>query len=188
VIRNQLRRIGIEITPFYLTQVDADTRKPPEIKGDSKLYSSGFLCEDDLVHMKNDPRGYPTEKLVRHLQMGRLCFGVKKGKDVAAFMWIDLRECNFEPYRFPLWEDEAYTFNAYTMESFRGLNIAPFMAYHCYRELNGMGRDKIYGISEYLNRSAIRYKMKLGARKTKLYLFLGLFKRFRRLYLIRSFS
>jgi ribosomal protein S18 acetylase RimI-like enzyme len=180
--------MGIEITPFYLTEVVGHNSPAPEIKEGSSLFSCGFLNEGDLVQMKNDPRGYTTEKLVHHLKMGRLCYGVKHGKNVAAFMWVDLNECNFEPCRFPLKEDEAYTFSAYTMEAFRGRNIAPYMAYHCYRELKQMGRDKVFGISEYLNRSAIKYKMKLGAKKTRLYLYFRFFRRFQRLYLIRSFS
>lgn len=188
VFRNQLRRIGIEFTPFYLTQVGTEMKKMPEIKDNQKQYSHGFLGEKDLIRMNNDPRGYSIDKLLAHLKKGRKCYGVKRKNEVAAFVWIDYNECNFEPIRFPLKEDEVYTFSAYTMEGFRGKNIAPYMAYHCYNELRSSGHHKIYSITEYFNRSAMRYKLKLGTKKLRLYLHIGLFNRTNRLFLLKKYA
>ena len=79
VLRNQLTKIGIEITPFYLTLVGTNTRKAPNIRGGSEKYSCGFLEEKDLARMNNDPRGYSRGKLLRNLKKGRKCYGIKKG-------------------------------------------------------------------------------------------------------------
>lgn len=188
VLRNQLSKIGIEITPFYLTLVGTSAGKAPEIRGGEERFSCGFLEEKDLIRMNNDPRGYSVNKLLGYLKKGRKCYGIKKGSEVTAFVWIDLKECNFDPLRFPLRNHEAYTFSAYTMEAYRGRGIAPYMAYHCYRELQAMGRTRIYSVSEYFNRSAIRYKMKLGTRKLRLYLHVRLFKKYQRRILVKAYE
>lgn len=187
VFRNQLSRLGIEITPFYLTRVGTNLQMAPPIKGGDEGYSCGFLTRDDLLHMDNDPRGYAVEKLMANMQKGRKCYGIKRDKRVAAFMWIDLEECNFKPLRFPLKQDEAYTFSAYTMEAFRGRNVAPQMAFHCYHELRLSGRSEIYSVTEYFNRSAMKYKQKLGSENLSLYVYISLFKRVNRLFLLRKY-
>lgn len=188
VIRNQLARIGIEITPFYLVQNGAYITEIPKIKGDEDDYSCGFLDEEDIRNIEYEGRGYAIEKLLSYLQTGKKCYGIKKGNQVAAFVWIDFEECNFKPKRFTLQKNEAYLFDAYTMESLRGMNIAPYMAYHCYNDLKALGRNTLYSISEYFNHSAIKYKKKLGAKNLELYLYLGLFNRFNRLFLLRSYA
>jgi hypothetical protein len=188
VLRNKLVRLGIEFTPFYLTQLGINVQEKPQLKDRNIEFACGFLCEDDLTEMKDRARGYPTEKLLGNLRSGKKCYGIKHENKVAAFMWIDLEECNFKPLRFHLKKDEAYTFSVYTMEEYRGQNMAPVMAYHCYQELKMMGIKKIYSITEYFNRSAIKYKMKLGPRTLGLYLYIGLFKRFSRLFLLRKYS
>lgn len=188
VIRNRLYRIGIEFTPFYLTRLGMAITEIPKIKGNENEYAHGFFKEEDIISIKNNARGYPVETLLDNLRKGKKCYGIKKGNEVAAFMWIDFEECNFKPIRFPLEKDEAYTYGVYTMESFRGMSIAPYMAFKCYNDLKLMGRNTIYGVSEYFNRSAVRYKMKLKPKKLKLYLYIGLFKKFHKLFILKSYS
>jgi hypothetical protein len=188
VIRNKLYHLGIEFTPFYLTQVGVNIPEEPQLRDRNMQCICGFLDENDLIEMKDEARGYPTDTLLSNLRSGKKCYGIKHGSKVAAFMWIDLKECNFKPCRFPLQKNEAYTFSVYTMEEYRGMNMAPVMAFNCYKELKLLGITKIYSITEYFNRSAIKYKMKLGFKTLKLYLYIGLFKRVTRLYRLRSYS
>ena len=79
-------------------------------------------------------------------------------------MWINIKERGFKETIIQLKSDEAYLWNMYTMESFRGMNIAPYLRYKSYEVLKGMGRDKLYSISEYFNTPAIKFKLKLNAK------------------------
>jgi hypothetical protein len=65
----------------------------------------------------------------------------------------------------------------YTMDDFRGKNLAPYLRYKSYEILKELGRDKIYSVSVLFNSSAIRYKEKLNAKNLKLILYIELFKK-----------
>ena len=70
-------------------------------------------------------------------------------------------------------------FDAYTLDSFRGKGIAPYIRYQLYKELEKTGRMTLYSISERFNLSSIRFKKKLNARLVGQGLCVVLFKKWR---------
>ncbi len=119
---------------------------------------------EDMKVISDIPhRGFSEDQLLLRLKEGKMCFGVKHEGTIAAFTWCNLDECHYKGCRFPLKKDQAYLFDAYTMDSFRGRGIAPYIRYQLYRELEKIGRMTLYSISERFNPSSIKFKEKLNA-------------------------
>lgn len=177
VVTKQLNKIGIRFFPYYWVQEGINSTDMPEIKGNSSDFTVGFLEVEEIKNRGINPWGDSVDKQLEDLTAGKKCLGLKYKDEIASFMWISLNECSFEPALILLKEDEAYLSHMYTMESFRGKNLAPYLRYKCYEFLKKMGRDKIYSTTEYFNPSASRYKEKLNAKKIKLVLYIEIFKK-----------
>jgi len=62
---------------------------------------------------------------------------------------------------------------------FRGMNLAPQLRRQAYRVLREQGYTHFYSVSEALNTPAVRFKLKLKARKRQLLLAVNLFGKLR---------
>jgi hypothetical protein len=85
VIRNQLTKIGIEFTPYYLVQEATNCIEVPEIKGPSSEYSVRFLEAKDMKAIAENARGYSEGDLLSRLKEGKLCLGLKYQDNIMAF-------------------------------------------------------------------------------------------------------
>ena len=178
-IRDQLVKVGIIIAPYYWVQEGLNQTEIPQIKGIISDYRVAFLEAEDLKLIGANFRGYSADALLANLEAGHLCLGLKHNNDIASFMWIYLKECSYMSVNISLKNDEAYLTSMYTIESFRGKNLAPYLRYKSYEILKNMGRNKIYSVSEFFNSSAIRYKQKLNAKNLKLVFYIKIFKIFK---------
>jgi GNAT superfamily N-acetyltransferase len=104
------------------------------------------------------------EKLLARFNDGQKCFGAKYQGKIVSFTWSNFGSCHDLLYKFPLRDDEAYLYDAFTLPSFRGKGIAPYLRVRFYKELEILGQNKFYSISRYLNKPAINFKKKLNAR------------------------
>ena len=187
VIRSRLALIGFEISPYYLMKEGIGNFNPPEIKGNRTDYTTGFLGHEDMVLINRNAPEWDLEELLDRLKTGKRCFGVKYNDEIAAFFWISYESCSFKALNFKLNENEAYFTDMQTMEQFRGKNLAPFLRYQCMNILQELGKDTFFSVTEYFNTSAVRYKMKLNAKKLKLNIFLKLFKKYQWHFTLRTY-
>jgi GNAT superfamily N-acetyltransferase len=176
-----LAKMDILIQPYYLVAEGMGNAGPRLVEGGFAEYALGFLGPHDMQAIATIPgRGLSLEDLLSRLQEGKLCFGAKYHGEVVAFTWCNLTEGTIWSYRvFPLKEHEAFLFDAYTAERFRGRGIAPYLRYRCYDELAKRGRDHCYSITAVWNPPAAKFKKKLGARVLELGIFVSLFHRWR---------
>lgn len=187
-VRNQLARFGFDINPFYWVQEGASDCEPPQIKGDSLDY--------ELVHLDIEAIKALRKKIIGNDQIAGIldfhdqlkCIGLKYKGEIAAFMLIELKDTNFYQKTFQIGENEGYLFHMYTFESHRGKNLAPYLRYQSYLMLKDMGRDKIYSITQYFNKSSKKFKKKLKARNLRLYLYIILFKKYHYHFLLKTFD
>jgi hypothetical protein len=178
-LRNRLSRIGLEFRPYYWVLEGSENISPPEIKGNISEYSLKFLGRKDMKIIGRKASGHEEEKLLDHIEKGKKCIGLIHKGEIAAFMWLDFEECNFTPNLLRLKENEVYLFSMYTMDIYRGKNLAPYLRYKSYEMLRKLGKDTFYSISEYFNYSTIKFKNKLKAKHLKLILYIELFKKIR---------
>ncbi len=177
---DRMAMLGVEAKPFYLVEERLWEDLAPDFERGFEAFATRLLGPEEMEDIAGIPGyGFSKGELVERLERGCLCFGVRDQETLAAFTWADPSEC-VEPWcRFPLKENEAYLFDAYTRKEYRGRGLAAFMRYDCYRALNRLGKDTYYSISEAFNAPSLRFKARLRARLLSLWLTVGLFGRYR---------
>jgi len=184
---NQFSKIGIAITVYYWVQEGLFMNEIPEPEGNLDDYFLVTLDSNDIKSIIHNVRGVTLKEFLDRLEEGQICFGMKYKGEISSIMWANIKNCHHRPGGSNLEKDEAYMYGMYTFDAFRGRNIAPYLRYKCYEALRGMGRDKLYSITEYFNKSAVRYKQKLNAQNLDLGLIIDLFSKFRRRFHLKSY-
>lgn len=187
-IRNRMARIGLDFDPFYWV-LEADSKcSEPLIKGNPKEYAFEYIDIEEIKSIGKSKRGLKEEELLRGYQDGQICIGLRHNKEIAAYMFIELNNFNYNRKKFKLKKNEAYLLNMYTFESHRGKNLAPYLRYLSYQLLSDLGKDTVYSISAYFNKSTIRFKKKLNAKHQKLFLYIILFKKYHSHFPLRTYK
>lgn len=164
IVLDGLAKARIKIQPFYLFVEGPFDGRLSHLEAGFDEYELGFLGPGDMGLISAIPYRYiPREKFLLRLKEGKRCFAAKHRGKIAAFTWCDMNKCHYKGCRFELEEDEAYLFDAYTIDSYRGKGLAPYVRYHLYGELAKLGRKRLYSVSERFNISSIRFKKKLNA-------------------------
>lgn len=186
-IRNNLARIGLDFMPYYWVQEATSPIKPPVIRGDDKDFKIVRFGEDEINFIKNTIIGIEEKDLIEDLRNGEICLGLKNKEKIAAYMFIKNRSFVFRKRNFELKPNESYLHSMYTFEDYRGKNLAPYLRYQSYKYLENEGVDTFYSVSEYFNKSTIRFKKKLNSKPIKLYLSVVLFKRWSKNFTLKQF-
>ncbi|HVO73538.1 MAG TPA: GNAT family N-acetyltransferase [Ignavibacteriaceae bacterium] len=165
ILHDGFIKTGLKISPFYLVE-EKLCGEMPELEMDQfPDYDLKFLEPDeilDLGQIREDPLS--KQKLAELIDKGCLCLCLKKNGYIVAYTWIDPCECKYGSYKLRMKENEACLFGVYTLMEHRGKNLAPFIRYQCYKELNKLGKTTFYSISEAINNQSISFKKKLGAK------------------------
>jgi GNAT superfamily N-acetyltransferase len=167
-----LNSLKIKLNPYIIFLEElSDNIASPQIDNEFNKYRILFLGPDDMEVIATLPERRPTEAdLLSRLKEDKICIAIKLAQKIIAFTWYDLKECNIKGVRCLLKENEAYLFDAYTLPSYRGKGIAPFMRYRSYQELNNLCKYRLLSFSDYYNTPAIRFKEKLKAKPLELHL------------------
>lgn len=186
-IRYRLIRYGFEFTPFYLMQEGINlVEKIPVISGQQNEYSLEFLGDEDMKIVAFNS-GLPEERPLYLLKTGQKCVGLRHNGKITAFLWINLKEIEFGSLKMPLKSNEAYLWDMYTIDSYRGKNLAPFLRFKTYEILKKMGREVLYSVSVCFNKPTIKCKKKLNAKPLKLMMFIELFHNYRWCFKLKSY-
>ena len=182
-----LGKVGIVVLPYYWTQEGTDGDRPPERGRGLEGYSFESFGEEEVKALAALSPGRKEADMLARLREGKRCFGLKYQGRVAAATWCDLAECHFRWHKVPLRDREVYLFDMYTLEAFRGANIAPYLRYRTYQALREMGRDTFYSVTERFNAPAVRFKQKLGAKFLWLGVGIDLFGKLQRHFILRRY-
>lgn len=185
-IQNLLLRIGIDVGPFWIEREGLDLCQEPKLRDNKDLYQLRYLEIGNVFDLFEKLR-WRTDTLRKELPEEYKVVGLYRGNDLAALMMIRFREFRCGAKVFRLQENEAYLENMYTYENFRGKNLAPYLRYHCYKILAESGINSCYSLTQCFNTSSRKFKAKLGAQHQELYLHIGLFKRFRKTFLLKRY-
>ena len=184
-----MRYIGIELILYYLVKETLNPDSDKNLTGEPKDFTFGFLDEADIKKIGFCPdRNKPwltEEKLLEKLRKGNKCFAAKHKDEIAAFTWLNLDEITYPHEKRKLDADEVYLFDLYTMKKYRGKGIAPIIRKKAYEFLRQQGRHKIYSTSEFLNDASIRVKKKLNAEFIHLGIYLRLFRKYHKKWVIK---
>lgn len=186
-IRNRLALIGFDFKPYYWVQEETEECKEPKIKGDCSEYIVRYLNYDEICLMTVNLPDSLGKDLINGYNNGQLCIGVEYKNEIAAYTFIELNDFSFNRRFFKLKNNEAYLLNMWTFHPYRGKNLAPYLRYHCYQLLKEKGIDVKYSITEYFNKSSIKFKNKLNSRHLKLFLSIVLFKKYHWNFLLKEY-
>lgn len=176
-LRNRLALIGIDINPYYWVEEEFERCEVPIVKDDTSKYTLRYLTIDD-VKLITKNHGSSSQKMIEGLKNGQQCVGLEKNGEIACYSFIELNDFYFNGRLFKLKSNEAYFLNMWTFHNYRGKNLAPYLGYQTYRILEDRGVDVKYSISQYFNKSSIRFKKKLNSKHLYCYLSIVLFKKF----------
>ena len=189
VILSYIADLGLFIDPYYIFQEHLSGDNHEKFKVEFEKCEATYLGPEDMKEIDRiDGRETSETTLCERLTKGNKCFAVKIDGKIVGFTWCNFDVFDYPPNEFKLKENEAYLFDAYVLKAYRGLNIAPFMRYSLYRELDKMGRSVLYSTSGYFNTSAVRFKNKLGARVVRLLIYIQLGKRFHWHWKLKSYE
>lgn len=186
-ILNFLRRFGVYINPYWVDLESLAFCPEPSLKDDPGLYHLDSINKEDVLLLYHQLR-WNTDTLTDHIKSEFRGVGLYRNEELEAFMMIRTKSFAFFGKEFQLGQNEAYLENMYTYEKFRGKNLAPYLRYQCYKLLAAEGRTNCYSITQYFNTSSRKFKAKLGAKPSELWLHLGLSKKLHRTILLKKYT
>jgi hypothetical protein len=187
-VRYAFAKIGIDIMPYYWVQEEASLSQKPLIKTDSQDFIFKSLNNEDIKLILEKSDTINEKKIIQSLDKKQECVGLKFGNQIAAYMFIELNDFIFNNRTFKIKENEAYLLNMFTFEIYRGKNLAPYLRYCCYRYLENRNIMVKYSISNYFNKSAIKFKKKLNSKHIRLYVNIELFKRLQWHFALKKYA
>lgn len=172
------RQLGLYVRPYYIVLEERGVKNLPQINREFESFEMRPFDERDMHLMAAIPdRRFPEEALLKRLNEGKRCFGIKCEGQIVAFTWVDFKEWGVTASRHLLNENEVYLFDAYTLPSFRGKGLAPRVRRYAHEQLEDMGIKTLYSITDFFNTSSMRFKAKLDARAIELRLLFLAFKK-----------
>jgi len=189
VIRDYLKKLGIEITPFYWMEETIPDKIQVNLEDDLNDYAFSFFGPEEIEAICKLPERefISEERITKIFNKGKKCYGAHCKGEIAAFTWFDLEECNTKFYVAPMKNNEAYLFDMYVLKAFRGKNLAPILRYKIYTILKELGRDTCYSVTECFNTPSRKFKEKLNARYIFLGLHINLFKKYKRGWILKRY-
>lgn len=186
-VRNNLAKIGLDLMPYYWVKEATSPITPPKLRGEDTNFEISIFGETEINYIKDTVIGIEQKDLLADLKNGEICIGLKNSGEIAAYMFIKCKPFTFRNRYFNLMDTESYLHSMYTFESYRGKNIAPYLRYQSYKYLEKENIKTYYSVSEYFNKSTIRFKEKLNSKPIKLFLSVVLFSKWSFNYTLKTF-
>ncbi len=189
-MRLLLMKTGIDISPYYFFREGSELKGIPEIKGNPDDFKVEFPLPSDMEKIEKLDMGWSRsrERISSLTDGSEKCICLKHNNEIAAFMWINFKEFRYKSTVMKLKDNEAYLTDMFTVQSYRGLNLAPYLRYRSYELLRDLGKNMLYSISICFNSPAIRFKEKLEAKKMRLVFLIRFFKKYQISFNLRSYK
>lgn len=159
---------GITINPYFLV------REAFQNPGEKDVLPDGFFVhtlQPEHAGLVSELNEWSTpEEVTRRLQNGHICVVLRNNEDVAGYTWADLAQVNDSACPYQLSQGEAYLYDAFVGEKYRGGGLASKMRTASYRKLFSLGITGFVSVSDYFNTGSIKFKSRLGAQPERLYL------------------
>ena len=190
VMRDYLKKLGIEITFFYWTKETIPDKIQVNLEDDLNDYEFSLFGPEEIKTICQFPerKFFSEEHVTKMFNKGKKCYGAKYKGEIAAFTWFDLEESYTRFYPTAMKNNEAYLFDMYVLKAFRGKNLAPILRYKIYAILKELGRDTCYSITECFNSPSMKFKKKLNAQDVFLGLYVNLFRKYRKRWILKKYQ
>ena len=187
-VRNNFARLGLDVMPYHWSKTTIQSVEAPTHKANDLDLKFSVFGESEINFIKNTIIGIEDKDLLEYLKNGETCIGLKHEEEIVAFLFIRKQSFQFRERHFNLGETDSYFHSMYVFEKYRGKNIASYLRYQGFKLLEKENITNFYSISEYFNKSAIKYQKKLNSQPEKLYLSLILFNQKNMNFTLKSFQ
>ncbi|OBX27190.1 acetyltransferase (GNAT) family protein [Gelidibacter algens] len=187
-VRNNVARLGLDVMPYHWSKATIHSVDAPTIKANDLDLKFSVFGESEINFIKSTIKGIENKNLLAYLKNGETCIGLKQHTDIVAFLFIRRQSFYFRNHYFNLGDNDSYLHSMYVFEKYRGRNIASYLRYQGFTLLEKEGITNFYSISEYFNKSAIKYQRKSNSQPIKLYLSVIVFKKKTLNYTLKSFK
>ncbi len=186
-LRNFLARFGFNFELYYWDREGLDlSTEEVKIKDSENSYEVVNI-EPHETGILHNIMGMDSTKLKEDIMSGEMCMGLKCKNEIVAVIFVKFNDFLYNKRPIKLKDNQAYIYNLYTFEDYRGKNLAPFLRYQSYLALKERGVDEIFCVTSYLIKSSLKSNKKLGIKHSKLFLHIGLFKRAHWNYKLKSY-
>ncbi len=161
---------------LFVKELGAETC-PRDVQG----VSFGLAEPEDLEVIKNHPEGLSNRVYSRRIRNGDQCYCLKRNGEVVCYNWVRFTTCcvfcgrkvsfNF----MPLLPGQAFVYDLYTYEQYRGEGLGSYMKECLVYELCSKGIKEMWSIVEPGNSASIRIHIRLGSKMHALVYGFGLF-------------
>ena len=132
--------------------------------------------------------GYSSEELKTRLENKSICVGLKHKDKIVSYTWCDIVNSQHQLLLFNLSENEAYFYDSYTTNAYRGKNLIILVRHHAYKELKKIGRQKFLSTADFFNTPAIKFKKKLDAKPLQVVFYVNLFTKFEKIFVLKNYG
>lgn len=174
-LRNRLAQLGIDIKPYYWVKENYESCDLPIIKDDPSEYVFKILNIDEVKLISTGDFEEIAQKINNDTLIG---IGLENKGNIVSYMFIELNDFEYSGRKFKIKPNEAFLCDMRTSHAHRGKNLAPYLRYQAYELLNKQDRNLKYSVTQYFNKSSIRFKKKLNSKHLYCYLSIVLFKKF----------
>ena len=164
---------GFLIVPFMISKNNCPSSSRDKC-GDIK---SAWLSPEGL-HLLPFGQGDPDSVYRSRLNKGDRCCVVKIADRIIAYTWVDFHECNCYGRKITLKPNEAYLYDTWVLNRFRGRKIAAALWARCIDSLTQEGWTDIYVLTDYFNRPARKLLKRCGMKVVKIGICIQLFRRY----------
>ena len=157
-----LVKLGIRIEAHYWTQEGLAKAAPSGWERDLEDYRFSTFGPEEMQTIASLVPWRPAAMTQAWLDEGRRCFGIKHRGQIAAYVWCNLTECMYPWHKVPLADNEVYLFDQFTLDAFRGRNIAPYLRHRTYGALRDGTR---YVLQRHAPLQSVRRSLQTEARR-----------------------
>lgn len=176
-VRNNFARLGFDAMPYHWSKTTMQSAEAPNHKANELDLKFSEFGTSEIDFIKSSIIGIEDKDLLDYLKNGETCIGLKDQDEIVAFLFIRKHSFYFRERFFNLNTNDSYLHSMYVFEKYRGKNIASYLRYQCFKLLEAEKITNFYSISEYFNKSAIRYQRKLNSQPLYLHLSLIFFRK-----------
>jgi hypothetical protein len=172
-IRPFLIKAGIRLTPFYWIKEDIETGTRADPTSVPEGFEVSIFGPEDVALIAAHPERVnyvPPGYVADSVSHGDTCVGIKRQGEIVASSWFSLEGNRSQAYPVKLRPHEAYLYDTYVFEAYRGRHLAEILRNKTYDILRTLNRTVLYTLTVCSNTASLRLKQRLGARPV----FLGL--------------
>lgn len=138
------------------------------LKTEAGKYQFGWAEQNDINRIASHPEARSKDVYQTRLEKGDRCFCIKCNDEIIGYNWIAFQRCChlcgscYEFEFFPLNRNQAFTYDYYIYQKYRGQGMAISLKKQLIIALKSDGIDEIYTLVEPTNVPSMKIHLRLG--------------------------